>query len=251
MCGLHLTRNSYLVEREKRTENQQEEAYKLSDINDYELMPVEDNAAMSRLQEIIKNEINKTPDANTSSKAVQIQGAHSTSLASSTRIVPERIKQRKSIFSATKRQKQAQQVTKSAPRKRRPFKRPPVLEFDPLYKKAVDLYYKQHYVEAIKEFRTLLQFNQQHPLASQCQHWIGDAYFAMGAYFEAVIEYEKVAMFPGSSKAPEAMLMVGISLFRTGETSLAQQEFKRVLESQEKKSVMITAQRYLRKISRA
>ncbi|KAA3661695.1 MAG: hypothetical protein DWQ10_04015 [Calditrichaeota bacterium] len=243
MCGLHLSRTSYFTEDQQKHDD--DDGYIMfSEMDDIDSMQVAENVSMQRLREIMEVERQKTPRQ---AYVVQKKKPSTVNRVGNTLVDAQHTK----LSTVKMDDVSAIAVRKKPVKGKRQYKRPPVLEFAPLYKKAVDLYYSQHYVEAIETFRTLLEFNSAHPLANQCQHWIGEAYFAMGAFYAAVVEYEKVALFPHAVKSAEARLMIGIALFRVGENNLAEQELEGILASNEKMSVQITAQRYLRKISQA
>lgn len=244
MCGIHITRTAYL-ESDPHIRDIDEDGYELlSDFGDLDSMQVAQDPSMLRLQEIMQIERQKIPAAN---RVQQEENVPEPVRVSNALVEAQHV----NLADLRTESPRTVAVRKQPAMSKKHFKRPPVLQFAPLFDKAVDLYYKQHYVEAIEQFRALLEFNAAHPLANQCQYWIGEAYFAMGAYYAAVVEYEKVALFPHSPKSSDARLMIGIALFRVGENSLAERELEGLLADNEKQSVQITAQRYLRKISQA
>ncbi len=250
-CSMHLTRKAYFSEDMAKKSVDSQDFYQFSEMVAHDEDTADNLSNIARLSKIMQKEMLQTAQlaGDRSLASVDYLSVNNGTL--------RRINPANKFKPAARKQAKLKNNENRASRKLRVkktfrrAKRPPVLQFDPLYKKAVALYYRQHYSEAIKILRSLLQFNQRHPLAGQAQHWIGDAYFAMGAYWQAVVEYEKVAMFPRTPKAGEARLMVGIALFRAGKNVLAGDEFMRVLETKERQSVLATAQRYLRKIDRA
>lgn len=252
-CGLHLTRKAYFTEDTAKKEATAQEFYQFSEMEPIENDAVNDPANMARLSDIMQQEILQTKQPATELRLTAAGNANPDKKVINRKIIEKDtlvpVKSSRGISKIRYKNNRRKSANKT--NRPRRMKKPPVLQFEPLYKKAVALFYRQHYSESINILRSLLQFNPRHPLAGQAQHWLGDAYFATGAYLQAVIEYEKVAMFPHSPKVEEAKLMVGIALFRAGKNTMAEEEFMRVLETRGRQSVLATAQRYLRKIDRA
>ncbi len=118
-------------------------------------------------------------------------------------------------------------------------------EFRMHYQDALDAYYARRYDIAIKKFRKLLVRADAGDLADNCQYWIGESYFAMGDYYQAVAEFEKVYAWSGSNKIGDAQLMVAISLLKAGEKQQARTEFSALLSFFQKQAAAQKARRYL------
>ncbi len=101
-------------------------------------------------------------------------------------------------------------------------------DFQMLYQDALDEYYTHRFKRAIFKFRKLLLRKDAGELADNCQYWIGECYFAMGDYYQAVAEFEKVYIFTGANKLADAQLMVGVALMKAGETRQARTELSMV-----------------------
>ncbi len=118
-------------------------------------------------------------------------------------------------------------------------------EFRMHYQDALDAYYARRYDIAIKKFRKLLVRADAGDLADNCQYWIGESYYAMGDYYQAVVEFEKVYAWEGSNKIGDAQLMVAISLLKAGERQQARNEFSALLSFFKKQAAAQKARRYL------
>jgi TolA-binding protein len=114
------------------------------------------------------------------------------------------------------------------------------------YQDALDDFYVRRFDSAIRKFRTMLQSNDEHQLADNCQYWIGESYFAQGNYFQAIAEFQKVYAFEQSNKTNDAQLMIGIAFMKAGEKELARAELNGLLSFDSTSDSAKKAQRYLR-----
>ncbi|MDZ7290432.1 MAG: tetratricopeptide repeat protein [candidate division KSB1 bacterium] len=119
------------------------------------------------------------------------------------------------------------------------------------YQDALDDFYVRRFDSAIRKFRELLRTNDRHQLADNCQYWIGECYFAMGKYYEAVAEFQKVYVFENSNKTNDAQLMIGIAFFKSGEKDLARAELSMLLSFGPQTASAKKAQRYLKMLESA
>ncbi len=119
------------------------------------------------------------------------------------------------------------------------------------YDQARNTLIDRNYSDAISQFRSMLVERNAGHLADNCQYWIGEAYFARGEYLKAIIEFEKINIFPNSNKAADAQLMLGIALMRIGETEQAEQEFTDIITMSPNNSAAQKASRYLTELPQA
>jgi tol-pal system protein YbgF len=124
-------------------------------------------------------------------------------------------------------------------------------EYGLAYQDALDDFYVRRFDSAIRKFQTLLQTNDRNELADNCQYWIGECYFAMGRYYEAIAEFQKVYAFAKSNKTPDAQLMIGLAFLKNGEKDMARSELNIVLSFDPRSASAQKAQRYLRMIDNA
>jgi len=118
-------------------------------------------------------------------------------------------------------------------------------EFGQQYQAALDQYNAHQYSKAIAQFRTLLVRADAGELADNCQYWIGESYYALGDYYQAVAEFEKVNAYSEGNKISDAQLMVGLALMKAGETNQARSELNSLMSFYQNAPAAQKAQRYL------
>ncbi len=124
-------------------------------------------------------------------------------------------------------------------------------EFGQAYQAAMDDFNVRRFDSALRKFQDLLQSNDNNQLADNCQYWVGECYFAMGKYYDAIAEFQKVYAFARSNKTPDAQLMIGLAFLKNGEKDMARAEFNIVLNYERGSASAKKAQRYLRMIDNA
>ncbi|RMF59862.1 MAG: hypothetical protein D6743_15750, partial [Calditrichaeota bacterium] len=80
----------------------------------------------------------------------------------------------------------------------------PSPEFKARYQRALNLFKARNYQQALQEFKALLVMDPNTSLSDNCQYWIGECYYGMGNYDQAIVEFEKVFSFPNSNKSDDA-----------------------------------------------
>jgi len=124
-------------------------------------------------------------------------------------------------------------------------------EYGLSYQDALDDFYVRRFDSAIRKFRELIAQNDNHPLADNCQYWIGESHFAMGKYYEAVAEFQKVYVFAKSNKTNDAQLMIGLAFLKSGEKDMARAELSMLTSFNPQSDSAKKAQRYLRQLDNA
>lgn len=115
------------------------------------------------------------------------------------------------------------------------------------YKTALQTYENRHYREAIEQFSALLAENSNHSLSDNCQYWIGESYYGLGNYTQAIAEFEKVYSYPRSNKIDAAILKLGLSYLRIGNSELARSQFEQLVANYPKSEYVDQARMYLNK----
>jgi len=124
-------------------------------------------------------------------------------------------------------------------------------EFGLAYQDALDDFNVRRFDSAIRKFRELIATNSNHPLADNCQYWIGETYYAMGRYYEAVAEFQKVYAFGKSNKTNDAQLMIGLAFLKCGEKEMARSELNMLMSFNPQSDSAKKAQKYLRMLESA
>ena len=102
-------------------------------------------------------------------------------------------------------------------------------EFESSYRIALEKFNQRDYADAIARFEALLKHSRTHSLSDNAQYWIGEAYYAMKDYQQAIIEFEKVLTFEGTNKDDDAQLKLGLSYMRLNDNESSKRELTRLL----------------------
>ncbi len=113
------------------------------------------------------------------------------------------------------------------------------------YQAALDLFHERRYQQAITEFEQLLAVDSSHPYADNAQYWIGECYYAMGKYNEAIMAFEKVLSFPKSNKNDYALFKLGQCYVKLGNMESARREFQQLIDTYPESELAPRARRYL------
>jgi len=138
-------------------------------------------------------------------------------------------------------------VTPSSPRSSHGA-RTNLASFKAKYDEALQTYNRRHYREAIQKFEKLLQENPNTSLSDNCQYWIGECYYSLGKYDQAIMEFEKVFTFPNSNKEDDAQLKIGMSYMKLGNKQRAKDNFKTLIEKYPNSEYISLAKRFLRQL---
>jgi tol-pal system protein YbgF len=80
-----------------------------------------------------------------------------------------------------------------------------------VYAAAMASFQAEEHGQAVLGWRELTKRFPEHPLASNAQYWIGEAYYRQKDFSEALLEYRKVIDgYPKSPQLPEALLKIGL-----------------------------------------
>ena len=100
-----------------------------------------------------------------------------------------------------------------------------------LYASAMASFRSDQHGQAALEFRELVDRFPQHPLASNSQYWVGEAYYRQRDFRQALVEFQKLADgYPQSAQVPEALLKLGLCHRALKDTAAARESFERVVK---------------------
>ena len=102
---------------------------------------------------------------------------------------------------------------------------------DKMYKTAISAYFDSEYENAIKDFEKLISVDDTHDLSDNAQYWIGEAYFALGQYEDALGTFELVFTYPQSNKNDYAQFKIGLCLLKLDKRTQASAAFQSFLDS--------------------
>jgi tol-pal system protein YbgF len=102
-------------------------------------------------------------------------------------------------------------------------------EAKPAYDAALALVNAKRFDEALDALTRFLVKWPDHPYADHAMYWRGECYYSRGDYARAVEQFEGVvARFPAGSKAPDALLKLGMSQQKLGNAAKARETFARL-----------------------
>lgn len=102
-------------------------------------------------------------------------------------------------------------------------------EYRGAYEKAMSYYNRHNYRDALAAFNNLLAMDDKNSLADNAQYWIGECYYAMGNYNQAIAEFQKVLSFTRSNKSDAALLKLGLCYIRLGDRAQARSELEQLI----------------------
>lgn len=116
------------------------------------------------------------------------------------------------------------------------------------YQNARNLFENFRYREATAAFENLVGEYPNHPMADNCQYWIGECYFGLKQYQQAALEFQKVFAYDKKDKYDDAQLMIGLAYYRSGERDKARYEFETFLANYSGSEYAAIAERYMKRI---
>lgn len=120
--------------------------------------------------------------------------------------------------------------------------------FENEYNLAIRLFRSRRYQDAKDIFTRLLHSGADHPLISNCQHWIGESLFGMREYNRAIEEFMKVFNYESKLKHDHAQIMIANSYFMLGNNDRARQEYQRLIDRYPNSVFISFARQRLREI---
>ncbi len=90
-------------------------------------------------------------------------------------------------------------------------------EFKQKYDEALKLFKTRKYKEAVANLQDLAGSSVSDDLVSNAHYWLGECYYALKQYEDAVKEFQKTLTYAKTFKAGPAYLMLGMSYVRLGD----------------------------------
>lgn len=118
-------------------------------------------------------------------------------------------------------------------------------EYRTKYNEALNLYFDRNYTASVTQFEKLLQLSKRHPLADNCQYWLGENLYSQEKYSQAVEAFQKVKPLGDSNKADAALFKVGMSYLKMNNQPEALAAFKRLEREFPHSELVEKAQKYL------
>ncbi len=114
------------------------------------------------------------------------------------------------------------------------------------YQEARDLYRRHAYKEAIEAFRAIIEADSSSSLADNSQYWIGECYYSMEHYPDAIKAFREVPKFPKSNKSDHALFKIALSQSKLGYTDQALETMRELLARYPNSELVTQAQAYLK-----
>lgn len=130
----------------------------------------------------------------------------------------------------------------------RPARKLNFAEFQSRYNQGLSQFNSRRYQDALDTFSGLLTSDAMNSLSDNCQYWIGECYYGMQNYEEAIASFEKVFSFPNSNKSDDAQLKLGLCYLQMGDKIQAKNEFDRLLSIYPDSEYRDKAQRLIKRL---
>lgn len=99
------------------------------------------------------------------------------------------------------------------------------------YEGALAAYRKRDFAGAIQGFQTLLAGKVREDLADNCQYWMGESYYGMRKYNDAIEHFRAVLDYKKSEKKDDAQLMIGNASAAMGDSAGAREAYNKLITS--------------------
>ena len=97
------------------------------------------------------------------------------------------------------------------------------------YDNALQLFRDRNYKEAIRSFEGVLTSGVEQTLADNCRYWIGECYYGLRQYREAITQFKAVLELQRTGKKAEAQFMIGNCYLALGDKGSARDAFEKVM----------------------
>lgn len=99
------------------------------------------------------------------------------------------------------------------------------------YDEGLDAFHRRDFTGAIRTFQSLLDGNVRETLADNCQYWMGESYYGMKQYREAIERFEMVLNHKDSEKKDDAQLMIANAKAAMGDKAGAREAYNTLISS--------------------
>lgn len=98
------------------------------------------------------------------------------------------------------------------------------------YDHALSLFNQKNYEEALSVWMGLLNTSPPEGLESNCHYWIGECFYGMKQYQEALSHFQRIFDYDRTSKKDDAQLKIALCYERMGDKARAKQEYEKLIE---------------------
>lgn len=109
---------------------------------------------------------------------------------------------------------------------------PPMRTTDPRmeYDQALELFKQRGYQEALAIWTGLLNTGAPEGLESNCHYWVGECYYAMRQFSEALTHFQHVLEYPQTTKKDDAQLKIALCYEQMGDRARAREEYQKLID---------------------
>ncbi|OGI49056.1 MAG: tol-pal system protein YbgF [Candidatus Muproteobacteria bacterium RBG_16_65_34] len=119
------------------------------------------------------------------------------------------------------------------------------------YDAAFNLMKQGLYERSVKAFREFIGARPQSALAGNAQYWIGEAYYVLRDFKQAIEEFTKVLNdYSDSAKVPDALLKIGYTQYELGAHDKAREALNQVIARYPNTTVAKSAEQRLAKMKK-
>jgi tol-pal system protein YbgF len=99
------------------------------------------------------------------------------------------------------------------------------------YEGALSAFRGRDFSGAIQQFESLINSGVGDDLADNCHYWIGESYYGMGRYSDAINHFRMVLKYAKSEKKDDSQLMIGNACLAMGDKAAARDEYNKLISS--------------------
>lgn len=116
------------------------------------------------------------------------------------------------------------------------------------YREAMNLIAKKKYTEAVPLLQQTLQSEKSAETQSSCYYWLGESFYGLGKYDDAIKHFQKVSVLKSSTKLDDAQIMIAESYYRKGDIAEAKTAFRRLIDVFPKSEYVARAKKMLQEL---
>lgn len=101
--------------------------------------------------------------------------------------------------------------------------------YEQRYDDALALYNSGQISSSIRQFRALTDESRSHSLSDNAQYWIGEAFFRLRQYEQAIVEFDRTLTYPRTNKCEDAIYKLAACHEKLGKIEMARELYTRLL----------------------
>ncbi|MCL4511057.1 MAG: tetratricopeptide repeat protein [Bacteroidetes bacterium] len=121
-------------------------------------------------------------------------------------------------------------------------------EFQEKYNEGLKLFKAREYKDAVANFEDLTASEVKTDLISNAHYWLGECYYALQRYNDAVRAFERTLTYPKSYKEGAAYIMLGMSYVRLGDKDRARDTWQKLIKKDPKSQYAARAKEFLKQL---